>query len=260
MAHKNETNWSASTSGRRQGRYHQKPVKVFTGGELYERIDSLFYFHGFQKYPNEKLKKFAQFYELLMREQNNVNLTRLLNLTDVVLKHFIDSLMVRNLIDIPSPLLDVGTGPGFPGIPLAIDNPELQIFLAEGVQKRVAFLKQAREELSLPNIPIFGKNISPYFYYPVRSVITRAVEDISNTLNNVTSCLELGGLVIFMKGPGVDPELKSAKENKYFKLKKDIAYEIPKTSHKRRLVVFEKIKHPPLANEEDKDFKLLEDA
>ena len=74
------------------------------------------------------------------------------------------------------------------------------------------------------------------------------------------SCLEKGGEIYFMKGPGVDPEIeKASKEySEYYRLKHDIAYELPKTEHKRRLVVFEKIKLAPLPEEEDNDILLHE--
>jgi 16S rRNA (guanine527-N7)-methyltransferase len=119
--------------------------------------------------------------------------------------------------------------------------------LGEGVQKRVEFLKTVREELDLKNLDIIGRNINEYFVYPVWGVITRAVEDIPNTLRNVLSCLQEGGYVYFMKGPGVDPEIPRALEKfgEYYDLHKDIEYDLPKTPHKRRLVIFRKKKHPP---------------
>ncbi len=146
------------------------------------------------------------------------------------------------------PLLDVGTGPGFPGIPLKIVFPNDKIVLAEGVRRRVDFLKAVREEMKMKELDIVGRNIDDTFLLPMKGVITRAVEDISLTLKNVSQCLEVGGQVYFMKGPNVDPEIKNAKAKwgEYFKLVEDHKYVLPKSPNDRRLVVYKKLKTPPL--------------
>ena len=153
------------------------------------------------------------------------------------------------------PLLDLGTGPGFPGIPLKIRFPNEKILLAEGVQKRVEFLKTVRESLNLKNLDIFGRNINEHFVYPVNGVITRAVEDIPNTLKNVLSCLQMGGCVYFMKGPNVDPEIKLIPSElfEYYQLEKDLAYDLKHTENHRRLIIFKKIKNAALPEDPDED-------
>lgn len=151
--------------------------------------------------------------------------------------------MPFQLTELKYPLIDIGTGPGFPGIPLKIANPEPRILLAEGVQSRVNFLKKAREELELKNLDIIGKYIDESFLYPVQGVITRAVEDIQNTLRKVLPCLQVGGRVYLMKGPNVDPEIPTAHKvwHKHYSLVDDISYNLPNTQHQRRLVIYEKI-------------------
>lgn len=267
MAHKNKSNYSAykarqggSTKPRALLGRHKKPETIFSLEEADERLMDIFRNHEFDFVTHDARRQLAHFYRLLMAEQELQNFTRLLKLRDIAIKHFIDSIIVARLTDLKTPLLDVGTGPGFPGIPLKILAPEKHILLAEGVQKRVAFLKTAREELGLEKLDIIGRNINKYFVYPVNGVITRAVEDMRNTLGNVISCLQEGGRVYFMKGPGVDPEIPVALETwgEYYRLVDDIAYDLPKTTHHRRLVIFEKIKNAPLPNEEEQDFPLLE--
>ena len=94
----------------------------------------------------------------------------------------------------------------------------------------------------------------------MNGVITRAVEDISNTLTNTLSCLQVGGEVYFMKGPGVDPEIESALKqfDGIFELTMNKAYQLPKTSHDRRLVVFKKVKQTSMPDDEDNDILLNE--
>lgn len=253
MAQKNKKNYS-SYKKRNQGkpqtksRGHLKAEKIFSENEANDRLYDLFRNHEFGDFPHEKRMLLAKFYRLLLEEQNNQNFTRLLNLRDIGMKHFIDCLIVSRLHEIKFPLLDIGTGPGFPGIPLKIQHPDEQIFLAEGVGKRVTFLKHVRESLELPKLGIFGRNINEAFVYPVNGVITRAVEEINNTLRSVFHCLQTGGEVYFMKGPRATEELERIDEDllEYFKLTHDIEYNLPKTQHSRRLVVFKKIKPAPL--------------
>lgn len=264
MAHKNKQNHSpykarkekagislkgASTAPKRDF----KPEKIYDVEEANDRLADIFRNHEFSC-SHEERRKLAQFYNVLMKNQEHQNFTRLLKIKDVAIKHFIDSLVVSELVELKFPLMDLGTGPGFPGIPLKIRYTKEKILLAEGVQKRVEFLKVAREELGLENLDIIGRNINEQFVYPVQSVITRAVEDIPNTLRNVLSCVQEGGAVYFMKGPGVDPEIKMAEELKeFYRLEKDIAYDLKHTENHRRLVVYRKIKNAPLPEDPDEE-------
>jgi 16S rRNA (guanine527-N7)-methyltransferase len=218
-----------------------------------DRIRDLFYNHGFKEIPHETRHVFTNFYLELMEEQKHHNSTRLRTLREVVIKHFIDSLMVLNVVRLEFPLLDVGTGPGFPGIPLKIMLPDDQIILAEGVQKRVEFLKRMRSKLNLQKLDIIGRQVNEDFLYPVQAVITRAFADTSDTLDQVLNCVKTGGKVFLMKGPNVDAELKvaSAKWGNHFQLIDDIPYKLPSTPHERRLIVYKKIKGRELKDDHE---------
>jgi 16S rRNA (guanine527-N7)-methyltransferase len=256
MAHKNKTNISpykpGSKSPLRTGT-HKKPENIYSIEEANDRLADIFRNHSFKSVSHEQRRQLAHFYRLLMENQEKENFTRLLKIRDIGIKHFIDCLIVKDLTELKFPLIDVGTGPGFPGIPLKIAYPNEKIILAEGVQRRVEFLKHVREEMNLKELDIIGRNINPYFAYPVQGVITRAVEDVRNTLNNVLSCLQTGGFVYLMKGPGVDPEMAVAEKEcgEFYRLEKDIAYTLPETTHHRRLLVYKKIKMAPLPDFDD---------
>lgn len=253
-------------SGNRPG-HHRKPETVFELEEASDRLSDLFSRHGANWITHEQVRLFAQFYRLLMTNQLSENFTRLTTLREIGLKHFVDSMIVpeilsQNGIAFPSTLMDVGTGPGFPGIPLALVRPKTHFLLAEGVQRRVEFLKRAREELKLTRpeyqIDILGRNINRECFYPVNGVITRAVEEAVNTLDNCVHCLQNGALAILMKGPNCDPELEHFEKSDikaYFVLKADIAYSIPSTPHNRRLLIFQKTASAALPDFEDLDLK-----
>lgn len=226
---------------------HKKPEQIYDFQEADSRLYDLFRHHGFEDFPHAERRRLVEFYVLLMAHQMHDNVTRLVKFRDIGIKHFIDSLIVPRLTTLQFPLLDVGTGPGFPGIPLKIMFPKDKIILAEGVRRRVDFLKDVRDQMQLEELQVVGRNIDETFELPVRGVITRALEDTSNTLANISQCLEVGGHVYLMKGPNVNAEVKVAKEKwrGYFELKEDHAYDLPNTPHQRRLLVYRKIKTPP---------------
>ncbi|MCB0347869.1 MAG: class I SAM-dependent methyltransferase [Bdellovibrionales bacterium] len=252
MAQKNKTNFSPykrKNQGKVQSksRGHLKADSIYDEEEANDRLFDIFKNHDFSHISHEARLAMAKYYVLLMNEQNKQNITRMLNFRDIAIKQFIDCAIINDLVKLEFPLMDVGTGPGLPGIILKILNPDKPMYLAEGVQKRVNFLKDVRESMGIQNLGIFGRNIDLRFLYPMHAVITRAVEDISNTLENVKHSLQLGGVVYFMKGPNVDEELQMAleKHGEHYNLESNIKYSLPKSTHDRRLLVFRKIKSHP---------------
>jgi 16S rRNA (guanine(527)-N(7))-methyltransferase RsmG len=186
-------------------------------------------------------------YHNLLRQYNpDLNLTRIHNFENMVLKLYADSILPGTLIRLPSPLMDLGSGPGMPGIPLKIAFPELDVILAESRSKRTDFLEKVSEQLGLENVSVVSKSITASFAEPVNGVITRAVEHMAPTLERISGCLSQKGLAIFMKGPACDPEITEALDTcgRDYRLLSDISYRIPHTPHERRLVVFERISAP----------------
>lgn len=199
-----------------------------------------------------QVKKLWGYHRLLRQHNPELNLTRIHNFTNMVLKLYADSILPGHLMKLPSPLLDLGSGPGMPGIPLKIANPHLQIALAESRQQRVAFLAKARDALALDGLDIIGGKITAAFETRMAGVITRALESIALTLDRISGCLAGDGVAIFMKGPHCDEEIAEARQRcgREYQLLKDHHYRIPGTSHLRRLVVFQRIGEPPRVKKE----------
>lgn len=193
-----------------------------------------------------QLDQLWTYHQLLRQFNPELNLTRVHNFTNMVLKLYVDSILPGQLMELPSPLMDLGTGPGMPGIPLKIAFPHLQIILAEGRQNRVAFLETACEQLGLKDLTIVSRGIAPDFEHCLSGIITRAVESIGLTLERIGGCLAPDGLAIFMKGPHCDAEIGEAvsRFSGSYRLEMDRAYKIPHTSHERRLVVFQRLDEP----------------
>ena len=197
-------------------------------------------------FSNGQLSHLWSYHNLLRQSNPELNLTRIHNFTNMVLKLYVDSLLPGMMVDLPSPLLDLGTGPGMPGIPLKIAFPDLDIILAESRGQRVTFLESVITRLKLDRISVVGKSITPRFETPVAGVITRAVEDIGATLERIAGCLDAGGQAIFMKGPQCAAEIDAAVDRfaGQYQLIENRSYRIPHTIHARRLVVFRRLTAP----------------
>lgn len=196
-----------------------------------------------------ELDLFYRFYLELKEKAPTVDLTGIVSFEDIVVKHFIDSAIITKFIDIPSPLIDIGTGAGFPAIPLKIVCPDLIIYAAEGRKDRVGFLMETIERLGLDGIEIYPLKVKESLPFNVKGVITRALETISGTLLRTASFLSVGERVIFMKGPSADGEIEDAKREagNHFNLVEDIPYTIGGTTYKRRLIVFERQRQEPVS-------------
>ena len=196
---------------------------------------------------NRRQLKCLWVYHGLLREYNPVlNLTRIRNFRSMVLKLYADSLLPADLVDLPPPLLNLGTGPGMPGIPLKIYRPQLEIILAESREKRADFLQRAIDHLKLTGIRVVAGRITPRFEEPVAAIITRAVETVERTLERVSGCLDTNGRVIFMKGPRCDAEIAAAGSRFHttYDLELDRPYTIGHTLHQRRLLVYRRLDEP----------------
>lgn len=183
------------------------------------------------------------YHRMLRAANEELNLTRIHNFENMVLKHYVDSLLVLRFEELPSPLVDMGSGPGLPGIPLKIARPDVHMILAEPRGARADFLRDVVTRLKLANVEVYANKIGRSFRTPVAGVITRAVAAIPETLDRVMHCLEPGGRMLFMKGPECDDEiaLGRATHETSFRLVSDHAYQIPGTTHDRRLVVYERL-------------------
>ncbi|MGV1100062.1 16S rRNA (guanine(527)-N(7))-methyltransferase RsmG [Thiovibrio sp. JS02] len=184
----------------------------------------------------------------LLKWSSRINLIAKAPLAQVWETHFFDSLTLLPLLS-ASPLADIGTGAGFPGLVLKIARPELQVILVEPRQKRVSFLRQVIRALGLkevevlcgrlePNNPqIAGQNVSA----PL--VTSRAFTAIPEFLLHAEAINPAGGRVICMKGPKAEEEIAAwqrAQPQSPYRLVEISTATLPFSGMVRRLVVFEK--------------------
>lgn len=166
-----------------------------------------------------KIKQFLDYYELLVEKNKVMNLTAITEYDEVVVKHFLDSISIGKYVDFKDgeSLIDVGTGAGFPGIPLKITYPELDITLLDSLNKRIKFLGEVKEALNLSKLEMihgraedFGQNSEYREQYDY--CVSRAVANMSTLAEYCLPFVKVGGYFISYKSGSVTEELKAAKK------------------------------------------------
>lgn len=186
------------------------------------------------------------YHQLLRANNHDQDLTRLIGFDTMAQRHYADCMILHGLMQgrWPSPLVDVGTGAGFPGMMIKLMSPSTRIVLAEPRPRRVQFLEMVIRELGLKDISVFGHKVtSRSLTQPFAGAITRAFETVEKTLPRFGSCLGVGGKAIFMKGPKAAEEVAAFQSDEY-KIIRNHAYTIPNTHQDRVLLILERIKVP----------------
>lgn len=198
-------------------------------------------------YTDDQLGKFDKYYELLIDWNKKFNLTAITEYEDVVIKHFTDSILVCRYFDFnnDSYLIDVGTGAGFPGIPIKIMNPGSRIVLLDSLNKRIRFLEAVIDELELENIKcIHGRaeDVAREKEYRGRFdfALSRAVANLSTLSEYCIPFLKPGGCFISYKSDKSDEEIDASK-NALKCLNSELTSieetKIPDTDIRRRILV-----------------------
>lgn len=167
----------------------------------------------------DKVKQFEMFYELLIEWNKVMNLTAITEYHEVIEKHFLDSLHIKNVLNLDkvSTVIDIGTGAGFPGIPLKIVYPHLKITLLDSLQKRVKFLNEVIEKLELKDIEAIhgraeeiGKN--DIYREGFELCVSRAVANLSTLSEYCVPFVKTDGYFISYKSGDVDEEVMKSKK------------------------------------------------
>lgn len=151
--------------------------------------------------------------DLLQEAAWRINLTAIRDRPSILVKHHLDCLAAAALVDPrdEGPAVDVGSGAGFPGLPLAVARPALAVALVESVRKKAAFLERAVRELGLANAAVVNERAEalardPRWRERARWAFARALGSLAVSVELCAPLVELGGRVVVMKGPGVAEE------------------------------------------------------
>lgn len=200
---------------------------------------------------DEELGKFYEYMNLLIEWNKKINLTAITEENDVILKHFVDSITVLKYIKGGERIIDVGTGAGFPGIPLKIMNSHVEITLVDSLNKRVVFLNDVIDKLNLKNIKAIhgrveevSRNKDYRESYDV--VVSRAVANMSTLSEYMLPFAKVGGRCICMKGANIQEELQDSKKA-IRELGGEIElidnFKLPESEYERNNIVISKVLH-----------------
>lgn len=207
---------------------------------------------------DKKMDSFLKYYELLIEWNSFMNLTSITDFSEVMKKHFIDSISLVNavpyLLKDSYQIIDVGSGAGFPGIPLKIIFPQLKVTLIDSLNKRIKFLNEVSNSLGLENMTIIhgraedlarpGKLREKYDF-----CISRAVSNLATLSEYCIPFVRKNGFFISYKSEQISEEYENAKNVIHIlggKLENQIHFFLPNSDIGRNLIVIKKIKPTPL--------------
>lgn len=197
---------------------------------------------------DKQINQFYDYMNLLLEWNSKINLTAITKPEEVIVKHFIDSITISENIGRHAKLVDVGTGAGFPGIPLKIIRPDIEVTLLDSLNKRILFLEEVIKKLSLEKIEAvharveeFGRNKKIRESFDIAT--SRAVANMAVLAEYMLPLIKIKGLCVMMKGSQIEEELKQSKNAVSVlggKVERVDTFELPLTDIKRTIITISK--------------------
>lgn len=217
--------------------------------EFYKKIKEVFN-KGNIEITRIQAEKFYLYMKELLEWNEKINLTAITDENEIIIKHFMDSVTILNKIENKRNIIDIGTGAGFPGIPIAIMNEKIEITLLDSLNKRIIFLNDIIKKLNLNNVKaIHGRaediahNIEYREKYDI--VTSRAVAPLNTLLEYMLPFNKVDGICICMKGSNIDEIVNANKSIKELGGEMNCIEKIilPNTDMERNLIIIKKVKN-----------------
>ena len=197
---------------------------------------------------------FYKYFELLCEWNEKINLTAITEEDEVAIKHFLDSLNAANgIVSGQMSVIDVGTGAGFPGLPVKIANPDIKLTLVDSLQKRIGFLNEVVAALGLNGVETVHSRaeelgVNPGYREKYDVCVSRAVANLTTLCELCLPFVKVGGLFVSLKGPKANEEAEDAKNairilgGSLVEIK---SYDLSDTDLNHNIVIIKKISHTP---------------
>ncbi len=161
-------------------------------------------------FNSAEIELFETYLIELLVWNKKINITSIISTEDIIIKHFLDSVTVLHYVPLSGKIVDLGSGGGFPGIPLKIKKPSLEIVLIESIRKKANFLRHIIRTLNLEGIEVYNGraehyNRREYFDYSV----SRAFADLKTYSETALTLIKNSGSIVAMKGKNPEKELKN---------------------------------------------------
>lgn len=204
------------------------------------------------EYSDDIEQKFDKYKELLLEWNQKINITRIENDEEIYIKHYLDSILLLTIdsVNMNKKIIDVGTGGGFPGLPLKIVNDNFNLTLLDSLRKRTDFLKLVSDEIKLNNVEVihgraedFGQDIRYREQYDI--CVSRAVAPLNILSELCLPFVKVGGYFAAYKSQNISEEIvesKNAIEKLGGKIIETKVIKIPNSDITRKIVIIEKIK------------------
>ena len=203
----------------------------------------------------EQCDKLYRFYEMVTEKNKVMNLTAITDYEEFVIKHFVDSLMIGKVMDMTGSMsvLDIGTGAGFPGVPIKIVYPETKVLLLDSLNKRLNFLNEVIEELDLKDIVTIHSRAEELqakgeYRENFDLCVSRAVSALPTLSEYCLPYVKPGGKFVAYKATGADEEIEASKTAIRVlggEIKETAHFIIKDTDYARVLISIEKVKNTP---------------
>ena len=193
---------------------------------------------------------FNLYFEKLVSYNEKVNLTAITEKDQVFNKHFLDSILPVDVIPQNSSMVDVGTGAGFPSLPLKIVRSDINLTMVDSLNKRINFLNELTAELKIntTNIHARAEDFALKNREKFDVAVARAVARLNTLLEYLLPLVKVGGIVLAYKGSSADEEIEEAKNAITVlggKVKQVLHFDLPDSQGERNIIVIEKIKSTP---------------